>query len=251
MKPDSICPAIVHFILMGYTYFLLPPVGSVNPTRHIPIEVTMRLLLSILILVLLNPMVATAGCSPEKMVKIVFHDATPGYEEGHFATLPKTLYRLGAHHARFEESRDPEQGIHGLIVVNGRHTWMVNLSVKTGRLIVDRAESYDFHAPIIGDQDGPFVEFEFGCELAYMEARGVEPTRVKVGDGDVLQYEVSDGETTVTLMVDQDTGQPSAVGVLEKGRPVYLLRYDAYETGLEPEMSLFTMPADITWEKTE
>lgn len=211
----------------------------------------MRLLLSILILVLLNAMAAFAGCSPEKMVKITFRDATPVYEDGHFATLPKTLYRLGSHHARLEEAADQEHGVHGLIVVNGRDTWMINLAVKTGRHIVDTAESYDFHAPIVGSHDSPFVEFEFGCELGYMETKGVKPSKVKIGDRDLLQYEVTEGETTVRLWVDPKSGMPWGVGVIEKGEPVYKLRYVEYLDSLEPEMNLFARPAGITWEEAE
>jgi len=209
----------------------------------------MRLLLSILILVLLNPMAAFADCSPEKMMQITFRDATPVYEEGHFATLPKTLYRLGSHHARLEEAHDREHGVHGLIVVNNRDTWMINLAVKSGRHIVDAAESYDFHAPIVGSHDSPFVEFEFGCELAYMEEMGAKPTEVKIGDLDLLQYEVSEGGTTVRLWVDPKSGLPWGVGVVENGESVYQLRYVEYLDSLEPEMNLFTRPAGITYEE--
>lgn len=211
----------------------------------------MRLLLSILILVLLNPLAAYAGCSPEKMIRITFRDATPGYEEGHFARLPKTLYRWGSHYARLEEQPDLENGVHGLIVVNNRDTWMINQAVQLGRHIVDEAANFDFHAPLVGSHGSPFVEFEFGCELAYMEERGVKPTSVRIADVDLLQYEFSVGTMSVRLMLNPDTGHPWAVGVIEQGRPVYLLRYVSYETGLDPDMALFTRPAEIRWEKDE
>lgn len=219
--------------------------------HHFPFEVTMRLLLSILLLVLLTPMNAFAGCAPEKMVKITFRDATPGYEEGHFAKLPKTLYRWGSHFARLEEQPDLENGVHALIVVNNRDTWMINQAVKTGRHIVDKAVNFDFHAPLVGSHDSPFVEFEFGCELAYMQERGVEPTSIEIVDLDLQQYEFTVGAVSIRLMVDPKTSRPWALGVVERDEVVYLLRYVSYETGLEPNMELFTRPADIKWEKAE
>lgn len=212
----------------------------------------MRLLLSILVLVLLNPLAAFAGCAPQKMVKITFRDATPGYEKGHFATLPKTLHRWGSHFARLEEQPDLENGVHALVVVNNRDTWMVNRAARTGRHIVDRAETFDFHAPLVGSHDSPFADFEFGCELAYMQERGVEPTSVIIADLTLLQYEYSTGGAlTIRLMIDPKTRHPWAVAVIERGQPVYILRYVTYETGLEPDMDLFTKPADIEWEASE
>jgi hypothetical protein len=219
--------------------------------HHIPFEVTMRLLLSILLLVLLNPAAAIAGCAPEKMVKITFRDATPGHEEDHFVRLPKTLYRWSSHFARLEEQPDTKNGVHALVVVNNRDTWMINQTVKTGRHIVDQAANFDFHAPLVGSHNSPFVDFEFGCELAYMEEREIEPTSIIVADLNLLQYEYSIGSLTVRLMVYPRTGRPWAVAVVERGQLIYLLRYVAYETGLEPDMDLFSKPADIKWEVAE
>lgn len=211
----------------------------------------MRLLLWLLILVLLNPMAAFAGCAPKKMVRITFRDATPGYEKGHFATLPKTLYRWGTHFARLEEQPDHENGVHALIVVSNRDTWMVNRVVKSGRHIVDKAVNFDFHAPLVGSHDSPFSDFEFGCELAYMEERGVEPTMIEIADLNLLRYEYSIDTLTIQLMIELETGRPWAVGMVERDEIIYLLRYVDYQTGLEPDMALFTRPADIKWEKTE
>ncbi len=47
---------------------------------------------------------ALAGCAPEKMVKIVLRDATPGVDPDSFAAKPKTIYRLGSKYTRTEEA---------------------------------------------------------------------------------------------------------------------------------------------------
>ena len=45
-----------------------------------------------------------ADCAPEKMVRIVVRDATPGVDPDSFAAQPKTIYRLGSKYARTEEA---------------------------------------------------------------------------------------------------------------------------------------------------
>src|SRR5437016_2362858 len=67
-----------------------------------------------------------AQCSPQKLLRIVTQDASPGVPAGSFATQPKTTYRLGKTFARVEEAEDREHGIHGLVVVNSPDNWMVN-----------------------------------------------------------------------------------------------------------------------------
>jgi hypothetical protein len=211
----------------------------------------MRRLIPFLILVLLIAPEAMAGCAPEKMVRITFSNTTPSVKAGTFAALPRTILRLGAHYGRLEEAPDTGHGIHGLIVTNQRDTWMVNLALMSGRHIVDEAESYDFHAPIVGGRDTPFPGFEFGCELAWMEGQGVEAVPVTVDGNRLLRYEASAGGFTVALLVDPPTRIPRGLEVTRGGELVYRLRYDEYLTGLEPDTTLFARPAGITWEKAE
>lgn len=204
----------------------------------------------LLILLLLTPVIATAESPPEGMVKITFLDATPGKSESP-AARPRTLYRFGTHYARMEEPPDPEHGVHGLIVVNRRNTWMVNLLAGEGRHIVDPAERYDFHAPVVGGKDSPFPGFEFGRELAWMKERGIAPERVTVDGLPLQRYETAEGGTTLRLLVEPQTGTPRAVEVVEAGKTLYFMRYVDYRTGLEPDMSLFEKPAGITFRRAE
>jgi len=44
-----------------------------------------------------------------------------------FATKPKVMYRAGTRYCRTEEAPDPENGIHGLAIVNEPDFWLVNL----------------------------------------------------------------------------------------------------------------------------
>jgi len=212
----------------------------------------MRPLSTLLILIplLLAPAMASSDCSPEGMVKITFLDATPGKAVGP-ATPPRTLYRLGSHYARLEEPLDREHGVHGLIVVNRRDTWMVNLLAGKGQHIVDSAEQFEFHAPIVGGPAGLFPAFEFGCELAWMKERGIAPERVTVDGRRLQRYETAEGNTTLRLLVDPQTETPLAVEFVEAGETLYFMRYVEYQTGLDPDMSLFEKPAGITFRRDE
>jgi len=189
---------------------------------------------------------AWGDCRPKKMVRVVFRDATPS-AAGTFAAKPRTLFRWGAHYLRLEEEPDPQNGIHGLIVTNQRDTWMVNLSDSTGKHRVDKSERYGVHAPIVGWINSPLIELEYGCELEFMEARAVKPIETKVGEQELLQYEVSAGDLTDRLLVHPTTEDPWAVGVIEDGEPSYLVRYVEYELDLSPRPELFAAPAGIRY----
>jgi hypothetical protein len=182
------------------------------------------------------------------MVKIVFRDATPRVA-GTFAAQPKTMYRWSSHYLRVEELPDAKQDIHALTIMNQRDTWMINLVNSSGRHIVDSAERYDIHAPIIGWVKNPLTALEYGCEIEFMQENGIEPTLTVLGEKQLLQYRVQADDIIVQLLVDPKTGKPSSVGVIERGTPTYLVRYDAYESDLNASAELFSKPSDITFEE--
>src|SRR2546428_6825935 len=84
-----------------------------------PREEKALLRLIIMALLVLPASVAWAAeCAPEKMVRIVTRDATPGIDPQSFPALPKTLYRLRKRPGRVEEEPGASRRGHGLIVVN-------------------------------------------------------------------------------------------------------------------------------------
>jgi hypothetical protein len=193
-----------------------------------------------------------AECNPDRMVKIVYRDVTPGIESWSFPAQPKTLYRLGTRYGRVEEAPDEKQGIHGLVVVNEPDVWMVNLATKQGRHIVDTGAPYHFRAPIVGGPGDPpaITRLESGCELVYMKAGGGSRPKTAKVDGRVVdRYEVRVGEYRLVLSVSRDEGTPIAFAVYEKGGLSYDMRYVEYEAGLEPRMELFQKPDGIEYEE--
>jgi len=184
------------------------------------------------------------------MVKVVIRDATPGVDPGSFAAQPKTFYRLGTRYGRTEEVPDPEHGMHVLIVVSEPDAWMVNLASKTGQHIVDASAPYHHHAPVLAAPDDPeFVKaFEFGCELEYLKQKAADPPQSLDLDGrKLLAYRASEGERTLTLVIDPGTQKPFAATAHKSGKVVAYVRYLEYETGLRPDLSLFAAPTGVKY----
>jgi hypothetical protein len=206
----------------------------------------MRSLL-VVVLGVLAPDIARGACAPEKMVRIVFRDATPGIEPGSFAAQPKTLFRLGARYSRLEESLDSEHGIHGLLISAEPDSWMINLAAKSGQHILDRSEPYIVHVSIFGSASDPETlrSFEFGCELAYMKGKGVAPEAVTISGRKLDMYVVSEASHRLLLAVISGTERPFYVAHSVDGKSVRLYQYVQYDQGLEPDPRLFTPPLGI------
>jgi hypothetical protein len=103
------------------------------------------------------------------VLKIVTAADFPDAPASAFASLPRTLYRLGERYARLEEALDKERNLHLLVVVNEPDVWMVNLADRTGRHAVDDGPP-KFHAPIVDNFASKFWrQFEFGCEEPFMK----------------------------------------------------------------------------------
>jgi hypothetical protein len=212
----------------------------------------MKSMLAFLVALLVMPVVL-AECSPEKMLKVVIRNATPDIDPESFAARPKTLFRFGAHYARIEEEPNPVTGIHGLIVVNRRDTWMTDLASKSGQHIVDSAESYDFHAPIAGGPGEPesVLEMEFGCEIRYMRDRGVEPKPISIAGLDLSGFTTNVDKYVFRLLTIPEHDVPFAFALYEDNKLIYYLRYDEYGSGLEPDHALFTKPEGIEYREAE
>jgi hypothetical protein len=113
------------------------------------------------------------------MTKVEVFLEGPDIPAGSFATKPKVMYRAGTRYCRTEEAPDPENGIHGLAIVNEPDYWMVNLLKKTAQHAVDPGPTFNCHLPIFPDTE---KDLEFGFELEYFKKKGAIPQK-----GPVLQ----------------------------------------------------------------
>jgi len=205
-----------------------------------------------LALITLPAAAAEIDCRPEKMIRIVTRNVSPGLDPNTFAARPKTLYRLGGRYGRLEEEADPERGMRLLTVINEPDVWIANLADRTGRHIVDAGPSLKFHAPILWSEDLPVAlrDLEYGCEVAWMKERAPRRPRAETLDGaKVDRYEASTGAYVVTLYVGRSDGRPRALDFKNGTELLFAVRYIAFEDRLEPDLGLFDTPRGVTFTK--
>jgi hypothetical protein len=111
------------------------------------------------------------------------------------------MYRAGTRYCRVEEASDPDNGIHGLLIINEPDYWMANLATKTGRHGVDPGPAFNCRMPMFADvPDKEAAGLEFGLEMEFFKSKGATPHR-----GPVLQtkqttaYQVQIGGSKLAL----------------------------------------------------
>jgi hypothetical protein len=191
-----------------------------------------------------------AVCAPERMVRIITHDATPRDPGPAASTKSQTFYRLGSRYARLEQTSDAAPTPQTLVVIAEPDIWFVNLSDKTGRHVVDPGPTFDVHVALLSGRDLPpaFLELELGCEGEFVQAHAPGSAgRAKIGGRDVELHRVISGDHVIEIAMV--AGRPVQVSYLRAGKLVAATAYDRYETGLAPDLSLFAPPAGIAFEE--
>jgi len=163
----------------------------------------MSVLSKLCFLVLLLAYKSPAQEPPKVMTKVEVFLEGPDIPAGSFATKPKVMYRAGTRYCRIEEAPDPENGIHGLMILNEPDYWLVNLLKKDAKHGVDPGPTFNCHIPIFADTD---KDLEFGHELDYFKNKGAIPQK-----GPVMQ-------TKQTTLYKVDVGN-SALGMFTYGTP--------------------------------
>jgi len=198
--------------------------------------------LALLFLILCSAPIALATCAPKYTLHIVTRIDAPDIPADHFIRKPKTLYRSGLLLARLEEEPNPETGLHLLLVVNGRDIWMANRMDHTGEHSLDPDPDPGFHALIVSDLESEYWKnFEFGCEVPFMEA--VKAKKTATDDGFAYEHE-HDG-IAARLIVTKN-GTPKSVRIKQDGQEMSFL-YDTFEQITDADPKLFAKPEGITF----
>ena len=196
--------------------------------------------------------VPAAWADNSKMTHIVFRIVDPNTPEGHFALAPKELWRLGSRYMRMEEPPDPDRGIHGLVIVDEPNVFLINRYNNRGQHIVDPGPTFEVHMPIFPfPQDSEISKLEFGHEWEFFSQRKAQKMpNVKDGDKRYKSYLLEIEGVSLILFTDEATGQPAQLS-LQSEKAAYMIRYETYETGLEPDMNLFKVPVGVKIFETE
>lgn len=191
-------------------------------------------------------------------MKLTVRLQSPEIPADHFAAKPKTMYRAGQGYCRTEELPDPEQGIHGLMIINEPDVWVVNLLSKTAQHLVDSGPTFNCRLPMFqgdevksaADMKNPILELEFGRELAYFRQKGAPPKEGPVLQGKQTNVSmVQVGDSQLFLFTVDTPERPLAVARQRGGtREIYW--YGLYEE-LPFEPKLFAKPEGVKIEEVK
>jgi hypothetical protein len=213
---------------------------------------------NVLLVACLMSGVSIAAQTPKTMTKVEVILGSPAVPAGSFAAKPKVMYRAGDRYCRIEEAPDPDQGIHGLMIINEPDYWMVNLLTSKARHGVDPGPTFNCHLPIFADaanqspddESRQVMQLEFGLELEFFKSRGATPQK-----GPVLQtkettvYRVQIGNSALALFTYGTPERPLAVG-RQRGDKNDLFWYSGYgQVGFDPK--LFAKPENVKIEDSK
>ena len=208
-----------------------------------------KIILGLLFWIMVAP---PAQADNAKMTHIVFRIVDPQVPEGSFALVPREMWRLGTRYLRLEEAPDPGRGIHALIIVDQPHTFMINRYSNQGMHILDPGPTYNVHMPLFPFPNSSEIsKLEFGGEWEFFAQRNArQMPNVNAGGSRYTTYMLEIDGAILVLFADETSGQPVQLA-LQSGNASYVIRYDTYEAGLEPDMNLFKIPAGVKISEAE
>ena len=188
----------------------------------------------------------------DAMIKVVVRLQSPDIPKQSFAAKPKTMYRAGNRYCRIEEFPDPEQGIHGLMIINEPDIWMVNLFAKTAQHYVDPGPTFNCRMPIFqgeqvktaADMKNALLELEFGREIEFFKQKGATPK-----DGPILSgksttaYSVDVGDSQLFLITTGTPERPYAVARQYRNTRETFWYSTLEQLPFDPK--LFVKPSDV------
>jgi len=189
---------------------------------------------------------AESQAASERMTKVVVRQVVN--DGGPTSAGPQTLYRIGSRYGRMEHPLDTRSGVHALVVVAAPDYWFVDLSKRTARHGKDPQPDAAFRAPVVRPEAGPplLQHLEFGREFDFLTARGATVRTVEGKEGGRFDlYETPVANLRVVLLADPGQQRVRELAIHEGGHVVAAYRYDAYETDLAPDRSLFKPPSSV------
>jgi len=213
-------------------------------------KVQIQLLAILLFWVLAIPSVQADN---SKMTHIVFQFEDSDIPEGHFALAPKEMWRLGNRYLRMEEAPDPKHGIHGLVIADEPHIYIINRYNNQAQHIVDPGPTFEIHMPIFPsrpkkgemNREKEISKLEFGNELEFFKQRKSRrmPNVLMKGKNYNAFMLTIDG-ADLFLFTDKTSGQPVQL-TIQSEKESFVVHYEIYESGLKPDMELFKVPEGL------
>jgi hypothetical protein len=209
------------------------------------------------LLLLFLAVVAFASClaqtiaaqeTPAKMTHLIVQLSGDEVPPDSFAAKPKTMWRASSRFCRVDELPDPEQGIHGSMIINEPDVWMVNHIDKSARHIVDQGPTFNCRLPIFANDAETLKtkigELEFGNEINFFLENGAELVPGPKLSFEAKFYNLKIGATTLLLVERVDIHAPIRVAMIRDGKAA-TFTYKLWEQS-PFDQTLFSKPQGLT-----
>jgi hypothetical protein len=171
---------------------------------------------------------------PTTMTKMVVRLMGPGIRPGSFPALPRTIYRAGAHYARFENPPDARQHIQKVTIIAEPDAYSINLTDKKGTHVIDQGGPNDLHLPVVLPFDPkhklPELDrLEFGDEVDFFERAGARKVAGPIINAKLTDaYQLRTAQGIATLVVRSETHVPVKLS-WQTPEGTYTYEYIIYE----------------------
>lgn len=185
-------------------------------------------------------------CSPHVVTAMTVRVITPGLQAGDPRAQPRRIWRLGDRFLRNLDEPLAPSGDQMLVIVAEPDIWQINLAKGVAQHSIDDGKDKVVRAPILPVGAPPeFMALEFGCEAEFVAVRAPVPARtLRWGGLNAGIHTYTLGDQSLSLLMDEARGIPLMVTYGRAGRPVYMVRYDAYGP-LPDQPALFQPPAGV------
>jgi hypothetical protein len=188
-----------------------------------------------------------ADCAPEKLMRIVTQNLSPGIPADSFGAKPKVMYRLGNGRLREEEQYDAEENVQLLSIVDAPRAWQIDLVAKTGETMVDDEVPPRLSAPVFSEVELPkeILAVEYGCEGQFMQDADTTHERLETKNGVAMKHSIRSGKWKLTLVTRENSEKPMAAMLSENDKVIGNIRYLSYQVLESVPDGLFTPPPGI------
>jgi len=205
----------------------------------------MRLFLAALFTLAILSTGFCADDAPNKMTHLIAQMSGTDIPSDSFPAKPKTIWRASNRYCRVDEEPDPENGIHGRIVMNEPDAWLINLQDNTAQHIVDPGPTFNCRLPVFAFSQEVLKtkvgQLEFGRELEFFQSNGAKRVVGPKLSFEVNYYELEIEGAMLKLVERADIHAPLMVGIV-LGDKSWMVKYLLWDDQVPFQATLFDKP---------
>ncbi|HUK49011.1 MAG TPA: hypothetical protein VLW06_15520 [Terriglobales bacterium] len=210
----------------------------------------------ILVVALLLPVIAGIALgadAPSKMIHVILQMSGSDIPADSFFSKPKVFWHASNRYCRVDEEPDPDNGIHGRLLMNEPDAWLINLADNTAKHLIDKGPTFNCKLPIFSLNEemakGKIGDLEVGHEIEYFQTNGAKQIDGPKVHFEAKYYELKVGDSSLRLVERVDIHAPIMIG-LATGGELYTARYLLWEE-VPFDENLFAKPTGLKIEEVK